>query len=79
MIAHRSIGIVAIGIAAGLMSAARAQDRGVAVPRPAEVGRWGTLRGRVVFGGEPPAPEVLIDPAKEAAGMNQARRVVPVR
>ncbi|HWE37463.1 MAG TPA: hypothetical protein VG406_12915 [Isosphaeraceae bacterium] len=69
MIANRSIGAVAVGIAAGLMSAARApaQDRGAAPPPPAEAeaGHWGTLRGRVVFGAEPPAPEVLVDLDRE--------------
>jgi hypothetical protein len=76
MIANRSIGVVAIGIAAWLMSttAASAQDRAAGVPPVGDdAGRWGPLRGRVVFGGEPPAPVVLINPEGSSVPPNRGK------
>jgi hypothetical protein len=80
----------ALCLASGFATATRgdgpAQTEAVAVPngspsRPAdlEAGRWGTFQGRVVFGGDPPAPVILIDPAKTRLGMNQFREAAPVR
>ncbi len=76
MIVNRSIGIVAIEIAAVFSSAARAQDRAAPAP-PAEAGRWGTLRGRVVFGGEPPVPVVLVDPAESWPQRDRRNQIIP--
>jgi hypothetical protein len=49
-------------------TAAAPSDAGQAA---AETGRWGRLRGRVVYGGEPPTSRIIADPKSGRAGRDQ--------
>jgi len=56
--------ITALGSPRGMAAADEEKPRPKSEPRRAgpEGGHWGVLQGRVVFGGEPPAPRVIADP-----------------
>jgi hypothetical protein len=46
-------------------------------PADAENGRWGLIRGRVIFNGQPPAPRVVADPEARIAPRDRRGRLIP--